>query len=1256
MANIYPLVANPDTLTIQELPAGDTLVVDNLAVTPGNLTVDGYANVEGNLDINGNVDIAGNANITGTLTGSDANLTGNLDVDGFAQIHGNLIVGNSQGNINGVGDGIQVFDTDFVQLNYNNTNYVIANTTGVTLTTGGGSATMYANGNVSMPEGLSVDANLSVGGNVTISNNLSVTGNTLITGNLQVEGNTIYANIETLQVEDPIIVLQTGVNGAPLTSNTNLDVGAALNYYVGPANAGINKTAFMGWQSANAKFLMAANATISGEVLTAVTLGDLEVANLTAGNVDGGNKVMASYLEGVLTGFSNNQPNITDVGTLNSLTVAGNANVGNLNVNDGRANVTGSANAVGGGATVGVRSILNIDSSFGSNDINSPASAQAVRGRITGADLTEPYNYLTGVTGQYLITGNNASQFPKTGVLGVVGDQTTTADAAIIAYLDGDGGETRAGAAYGVSMKNTTANSGFDYGLDLQWLNLGIPGSTVPFKNADIRLNNGVELVANVANALSIDANVILGALAVNGLSNLGANGNIIITGGSAGQYLQTNGSGNLSWATISTSSISNGNSNVSIPVADGNINMSVNGNTNILVISDSGITVNGLSYLGPIGNVSIDGGTPGQVLTTDGSGTLSWGTGLIGATGATGFTGATGATGATGPVGATGPSGGPTGATGEVGATGDFGATGATGETGATGDTGATGLQGITGATGEIGATGLEGATGPIGPQGIDGPSGATGVPGATGETGSTGATGETGATGPEGSTGATGIEGPTGPQGATGNDGATGATGPVGGSNTEVIFNMTGATGDVGATGAFVYDWTNSNLTVTGNIIVASGVFSGDAAELSNINGANVSEVANANYATYAGDVVNASQPNITSLGTLVDLDVSGNGVFGGNLTVNGNLVYVNVETLSIEDPIIELQTGPNGAAPVANSGKDVGTALNYYDTAAKVAFMGWDISNAEFGLASEATISSEVVTFSTYGNLRVGNIIADGQALSNINGANVSEVANANYATFAGDVINSAQSNITSLGTLTGLTVDGSNIILANGVYEGNGSGLTDLAAGNITGQVANALIAATVYENAQPNITSVGTLSSLDVSGNIGANIINANFVYGDGSNLSNVVAQTVVVVDGSNSAATYYPLFTSDATGNVDVELDTFGNLIDYVPSTGTLSFQQANVLVVTNGGEERIDLDGDNNKLRFSVTSVANAMVIDNTSVSATIPMQLPVYASNGARDTAVGATGSAGMMIFVTGQGMQVSNGAGWNNVTGTA
>ena len=46
----------------------------------------------------------------------------------------------------------------------------------------------------------------------------------------------------------------------------------------------------------------------------------------------------------------------------------------------------------------------------------------------------------------------------------------------------------------------------------------------------------------------------------------LGAVSNLHISGGSNGQYLQTDGSGNLSWSTVasgSSSNISNGNSNV---------------------------------------------------------------------------------------------------------------------------------------------------------------------------------------------------------------------------------------------------------------------------------------------------------------------------------------------------------------------------------------------------------------------------------------------------------------------------------------------------------------------------------------------------------------------------------------------------------------------------------------------------------------------------------------------------------------------
>jgi hypothetical protein len=202
------------------------------------------------------------------------------------------------------------------------------------------------------------------------------------------------------------------------------------------------------------------------------------------------------------------------------------------------ADVSGVANIVGGGATVATKSVLNVASTFGSNDANDPASAQAIRGRVTGSNLTKTRNYVTGVTGQYLVTGTNASEFIKAGVLGVVGDQTTTADGAVVAYLDGDGGLTTANAAYAVSMKNSTPNSGFNYGLDLQFIDLNVAGTTTPFKQADIRFNNGVELVANTAGNISINANVTVGNIIATNIGNIaninldGSNSNVLYGNG----------------------------------------------------------------------------------------------------------------------------------------------------------------------------------------------------------------------------------------------------------------------------------------------------------------------------------------------------------------------------------------------------------------------------------------------------------------------------------------------------------------------------------------------------------------------------------------------------------------------------------------------------------------------------------------------------------------------------------------------------
>ncbi len=272
-------------------------------------------------------------------------------------------------------------------------------------------------------------------------------------------------------------------------------------------------------------------------------------------------------------------------------------------------------------------------------------------------------------------------------------------------------------------------------------------------------------------------------------------------------------------------------------------------------------------------------------------------------------------------------------------------------------------------------------------------------------------------------------------------------------------------GTAGLITATG----NVSGGNLTTTGSLsVTGTGNIGGNltAANLTvgtgtggNITGANL---VSANF--FTGTLTTASQPNITTVGTLTNLAVSGNAVISGNLTVDGNLTYVNVDTLAVEDPIINLQTGPNGAAPTSNSGKDVGTALNYFDTAARIAFMGWDVSNAEFGLASVATLTNEVVTFTTYGNLRVGNIIGNGQALTGLAGANVTGTVGS--ATNAAALLQNTSAATTVYPTFTTSSANGnSSAVINTGISAnlGNAS-ITATITGNANGQITLSMTAA------------------------------------------------------------------------------------------------------------------------------------------------------------------------------------------------
>ena len=132
-------------------------------------------------------------------------------------------------------------------------------------------------------------------------------------------------------------------------------------------------------------------------------------------------------------------------------------------------------------------------------------------------------------------------------------------------------------------------------------------------------INSGITSVGTVTASAqpNITSLGTLSSLNVNGLSNLSAVGNVTITGGSSGQYLQTNGAGGLSWATINSTAISNGTSNVAVTSSGGNVAVSVGGTSNVLIVTTNSVNVAGNLNTGT-GNVTAGNASLGNLITSN--------------------------------------------------------------------------------------------------------------------------------------------------------------------------------------------------------------------------------------------------------------------------------------------------------------------------------------------------------------------------------------------------------------------------------------------------------------------------------------------------------------------------------------------------------------------------------------------------------------------------------------------------------------
>jgi hypothetical protein len=321
------------------------------------------------------------------------------------------------------------------------------------------------------------------------------------------------------------------------------------------------------------------------------------------------------------------------------------------------------------------------------------------------------------------------------------------------------------------------------------------------------------------------------------------------------------------------------------------------------------------------------------------------------------------------------------------------------------------------------------------------------------------------------------------------------------------------------------------NKFLSVTGNVTGANinGAHFGSGAGLSSLTGANVTgTVPAATTATTAGTVTTAAQGNITSVGTLTSLSVSGN-IVGGNISTAGNVTGAFILG--------------NISQATGYSSNKIFNGTSNVDIASTNGSIALNVGGALIGTVSATGVAVTGIVSAT-GNVTGANIngahFGSGAGLSSLTGANVTGTVPA--ATVAATVTTAAQPNITSVGTLTVLSVGtgnitGGNLLLsgaiidsaqldiqtsagnANIVLAPNGTGNVNVTTGlsvtgNISGgNISGTNIVGTLATASQTNITAVGTLGSLAVTGNVtGGNFVGT--LNGSGANVSSISATNI----------------------------------------------------------------------------------------------------------------------------------------------
>ena len=347
-------------------------------------------------------------------------------------------------------------------------------------------------------------------------------------------------------------------------------------------------------------------------------------------------------------------------------------------------------------------------------------------------------------------------------------------------------------------------------------------------------------------------------------------------------------------------------------------------------------------------------------------------------------------------------------------------------------------------------------------------------------------------------------------------------------------------------------------SASTLTGTIQTESQPNITSIGTLTNLNVTNSITTSSIVSSTITGTLLTSLQPNITSIGTLNKLLTSGPIGIG----VSNPLCAIDINTNSLSiDPAIKMTNGTvSSSISISSSGLIIDTSGPYITLGHEVGlkFVGGGISGLSSITATSLTgtlqtadqpnitsigklafLNSDYIGVgTTYNNpYRLSVFDSNGKLMSLTDGSNAMFISIINN-----DFTFNSSNNRLALASGVSLVLNGGTII-----------GLDNLTANTISG---------VIQTSDQPNITSIGTLNSLSVGGNINAvsaNISGSARISGD------------LIVDGNLTLTvplSFSTINSSSGTFNSDLPAvsTTNGGTLTVI---GGAAFSQ-NVIIGTN--------------------------------------------------------------------------------------